>query len=146
MGVRQKVGDYWHPSSYKLRIVCQDGAIVRDGIEIDSCQSVGSLEMGEIVTASDRCVNASGVMRYKLLNDDKASRTDRWISELTRGHGREPITEVIGITGTGINDSLPQKLPLEEDGHRRLNVGITNLSSASASVLARFHGAYKGKE
>ncbi|KAL7552539.1 hypothetical protein ACHAWF_018212 [Thalassiosira exigua] len=36
---------------YRLRIVCQEGAVVRDGIDIDRHESVGSLEMGEAVLA-----------------------------------------------------------------------------------------------
>jgi len=52
------------PVRYRLRIVCQEGAVVRDGMEIDSCASVGSMEMGEVAEAFDRCVNSSGVMRY----------------------------------------------------------------------------------
>ena len=39
------------PLLYKLRIVCQEGAIVRNGIDIDRCDNVGALEMGEVVTA-----------------------------------------------------------------------------------------------
>ena len=39
------------PLAYRMRIVCQEGAIVRDGIEIDRCDNVGNLEMGEIVHA-----------------------------------------------------------------------------------------------
>ena len=62
-------------------INCQytKSAVVRDGIEIDSCDSIGGLEFGEIVEAYDRCINSSGVMRY---------RTRRgWVSKQTRGHG-----------------------------------------------------------
>lgn len=60
---------------YRLRIVCQDGALVRDGIDIDACASVGNTEMGEVSDTYDRCVNSSGIMRC---------RTSRgWISELT---------------------------------------------------------------
>lgn len=71
---------------FRLRIVFPEGAVVRDGIEIDSCANVGGMEMGEIVDAFDRCVNSSGILRY---------RTQRgWVSEMTRGHGREPIAEV----------------------------------------------------
>jgi len=36
---------------YRIRIVCQEGAIVRNGIDIDRCENVGNLEMGEIVYA-----------------------------------------------------------------------------------------------
>lgn len=36
---------------YRIRIVCQEGAIVRNGIDIDRCDNVGSVEMGEIVHA-----------------------------------------------------------------------------------------------
>lgn len=31
---------------YRLRIVCQEGAVVRDGIEIDSCANVGGNGIG----------------------------------------------------------------------------------------------------
>eukprot|EP00957_Ditylum_brightwellii_P202378 15329890-Ditylum_brightwellii.AAC.1 len=54
-----------HPAVYRLRIVCPEGAIVRDGIEIDSCANIGSLEMGEVVEAFDRCINSCGVLRYR---------------------------------------------------------------------------------
>ena len=134
----------WFPSAYILRIVCQDGAIVRDGIEIDSCQSVGNLEMGEIVTATDRCINASGVMRYKLSSTDELGIGSRWVSELTRGHGREPIAEVIRILHHEIG-SRKENVQSEDDGYRRINVGVLDLRSAGASVLGRMHGAHKGK-
>ncbi len=62
---------------YKIRIVCQEGASVRNVIEIDRCLSVGNVEMGEIIYAYARCVNSSGVLRYQ---------TNRgWVLECTRG-------------------------------------------------------------
>ncbi len=39
------------PLVYRIRIVCQEGAIVRNGIDIDRCENVGNVEMGEIVYA-----------------------------------------------------------------------------------------------
>ena len=65
----------WYPAMYTLRAVCQEGAVVRDGIEIDSCTPVGGLEMGEIVEDFDRCINSSGVMRY--------CTKKGWVSEQT---------------------------------------------------------------
>jgi hypothetical protein len=38
---------------FRLRILCPEGAVVRDGIEIDSCANVGSLEMGYIIESFD---------------------------------------------------------------------------------------------
>jgi len=122
-----------HPNVYRLRIVCQDGAVIRNGIEIDSCASVGNLEMGEVVEAFYRCINSCGLMRYRTLRG--------WVSEHTRGHGREPITEVLSIGGTatevytGLQDS--------ELGKNRLECGIPDLCSVSTSVMSRLAGCQK---
>jgi len=110
---------------YRLRIVCPEGAVVRDGIEIDSCANVGSMEMGEIVESFDRCVNSSGILRY---------RTDRgWVSEVTRGHGREPIAEVISLR------ECDEEPVATANGHslNRVEAGVPGLCMAAVSVLAR---------
>ena len=117
-------------------LVCQEGAIVRDGIDIDRCENVGGLEMGEVVSATDRCVNASGILRY---------RTDRgWVSEYTRGHGRENIAEVISVSlsrgGSSARDDGPYAWRRDKDGGMgRVECGIPDLRSASASLLSRLH-------
>ena len=127
---RQRGNDLDHVR-YKLRIVCPEGAVVRDGIEIDSCESVGSMEMGEIVESFDRCVNSSGVLRY---------RTQRgWLSEQTRGHGREPIAEVLAVWKSKTNDKSEQS---ERDTKGRIEDGIPDLRSSSANVLARMQTIY----
>jgi len=120
-----------YPSKYVLRIVCSDGAVVRDGIDIDSCASVGGLEMGEEVEAYERCINRSGIMRY---------RTDRgWISEQTRGHGREPITEVIEISGLGKSPSKKVKHYIKTK--KSSYCGVPDLCNITASVLARLQSS-----
>ena len=112
------------PLVYKIRIVCQEGAIVRNGIDIDQCESVGNIEMGEIVHAYDRCINSSGVLRY---------RTSRgWVSELARGQGRENITEVLDVR---IGTELPLSDP--EINSKRIECGVPDLRSSAAAVLAR---------
>ena len=121
----------YHPASYRLRIVCPEGAVVRDGIDIDSCASVGSLEMGEEVYAFDRCVNGSGIMRY---------RTARgWVSEQTRGHGREPISEVLEVHGTAGERCV--QLKKNPKTKKAIECGIPDLCAVSASVLARLQNS-----
>jgi len=118
---------------YRLRIVCEEGAVVRDGIEIDSCASVGSIEMGEVAEAFDRCVNSSGVMRYRTLKG--------WVSELTRGHGREPIAEILNVWNA--QDAGPA-LPRPADTRMpemQYNCGIADVCSVGASVLARLQSS-----
>jgi E3 ubiquitin-protein ligase HUWE1 len=116
---------------YRLRIVCPEGAVVRDGIEIDSCASVGSMEMGEIADAFDRCVNSSGVLRY---------RTRRgWVSEQTRGHGREPIAEVLNLWESNHEDAV---VVAEKSAKDRVEASVPDLCSASANVLARVQTSY----
>ena len=121
--IRGNISD--KPLIYKIRIVCQEGAIVRNGIEIDRCESVGNVEMGEIVYAYDRCINSSGVLRYQ---------TSRgWVSELTRGHGRENIAEVLDVTvGTGIRMDARSK---------RIESRPADLRSSAAAVLSRLNSA-----
>jgi hypothetical protein len=118
---------------YRLRIVCPEGAVVRDGIEIDSCASVGSMEMGEIVDAFDRCVNSSGVLRY---------RTHRgWVSEQTRGHGREPIAEVLNVWESSNDGDYEIRQP-EKGPKGRVEAGVPDIRSTCANVLARVQTSY----
>mmetsp|Transcript_747 Transcript_747/g.1813 ORF Transcript_747/g.1813 Transcript_747/m.1813 type:complete len:4405 (+) Transcript_747:307-13521(+) len=120
---------------YKLRIVCSEGAVVRDGIEIDSCASVGSMEMGEIVESFDRCVNSSGVLRY---------RTQRgWLSEQTRGHGREPIAEVLAVWKSEIDDNIDDNNDKQKRSvNERTEDGIPDIRNSGANVLARIQTVY----
>ena len=112
---------------YKLRIVCQEGAIVRNGIEIDGCENVGSAEMGEVVEAFDRCINSSGVLRYQ---------TSRgWISELTRGHARENIVEVIDVE----RYSTQHVSNGTKNTSERIECSIPDLCSVTATVLTKIH-------
>ena len=120
-----------HPASYKLRIVCADGAVVRNGIDIDSCDSVGNLEMGEEVLAFDRCINRSGIMRYRT--------SWGWVSEQTRGHGREPIAEIISIHG--IAGSRKRKLIDQLKKRKPIDYGVADLRSIGASILARLQNS-----
>lgn len=117
---------------YRLRIVNSEGAVVRDGIEIDSCASVGNMEMGEISDAFDRCVNSSGVMRY---------RTSRgWVSEQTRGHGREPIAEVLSVW-----EAADNAFPVTVNTNHsigRIEAGVPDIKTTSASILARLQTSY----
>jgi E3 ubiquitin-protein ligase HUWE1 len=112
---------------FRLRIVCPEGAVVRDGIEIDSCANVGSLEMGDIVESFDRCINSNGILRY---------RTPRgWVSEMTRGHGREPIAEVINMWESHADDCC---MDISESvDNRRIEAGIPGIQIVAANVLAR---------
>lgn len=116
---------------YKLRIVCPEGAVVRDGIEIDNCASVGSMEMGEIVESFDRCVNSSGVLRYKTRRG--------WLSEQTRGHGREPIAEVLAVWKSQVKESGDE---VERNVKGRIEDGIPDIRSTGANVLARMQTVY----
>jgi len=118
---------------YRLRIVCQEGAVVRDGIEIDSCANIGSMEMGEIVVATDRCLNSSGVMRY---------RTQRgWVSELTRGHGRESIAEVIDVRElTSDVDTTVPRYP--DNSKKRIEYGVSSVADVVAAILARLQTSH----
>lgn len=118
---------------YRLRIVCPEGAVVRNGIEIDSCASVGSMEMGEVVEGIDRCINSSGILRY---------RTDRgWISEMTRGHGREPITEVIDVWKVSTTTKTKPSVSAEEQLHR-IECNIPTIPQMAVGILARLQRTY----
>lgn len=127
------LGNSWYPAKYRLRIVCQDGAVVRDGIEIDSCASIGNMEIGETVEAYDRCINSSGVMRY--------CTSRGWISEHTRGHSKEPIAEVLSVQG--IAQGRSELISSTFGKYKIINCGIPDLQVVSASILSRFQGCRK---
>lgn len=116
---------------YRLRVVCTEGAVVRDGIEIDSCTNVGSLEMGDIVLSFDRCINSSGILRYRISRG--------WVSEMTRGHGREPIVEVINIWECENGDEI---VSTEVSDRKRIEAGVPDIRSVSVSVHARGQASF----
>jgi len=121
------------PLLYKLRIVCQEGAIVRNGIEIDGCENVGSVEMGEVVEAFDRCINSSGVLRYQ---------TSRgWVSELTRGHARENIVEIIDVVKSTTTPPYVARSDLDSD-FDRIECAVPDLRSISATVMTKLHSSH----
>jgi hypothetical protein len=119
------------PAVYRLRIVCCDGAVVRDGIDIDSCDSVTNLEMGEEVEAYDRCINRSGIMRYRT--------SWGWVSEQTRGHGREPISEVLEVAG--VASRRERKFEDQPKARKPVDFGLPDLCSAGCSILARLQNS-----
>ena len=135
----EEVGTKHHPRIYVLRIVNPDGAVIRDGIEIDFCNNVGSYDMGSIVVANDRCINASGVMRYR--------GPRGWVSECTRGQGREPICEVVGVHSS--LDDLPQNLRIQYESisktktRKGTECGISDLATVGAHVLSRLQTNFK---
>jgi E3 ubiquitin-protein ligase HUWE1 len=121
---------------YKLRIVCPEGAVLRDGVEIDSCANVGNMEMGEVVVADDRCINSSGIMRY---------RTKRgWVSEMTRGHGREPIAEVLSIWDSDplFDSECDDNEKVSTESQKRVEAGVPDLKTVAVGVLARGQAGY----
>ena len=121
----KNLNKYLRSCPHFINCQCTKSAVVRDGIEIDSCESIGGLEFGEIVEAYDRCINSSGVMRY---------RTRRgWVSEQTRGHGREPIAEVLSIEGIAQTKQVSQR----PNNCKRVECGVPDICNISASVLAR---------
>lgn len=125
---RQRMQHHNPRMRYKLRIVCAEGAVVRDGIDIDSCANVGSLEMGEVVIALDRCINSSGILRY---------RTARgWVSEMTRGHGREPIAEVFDIFESTQDDTDSRTNDTAET-HTRIEADVPDIQAVVVGVLSR---------
>jgi len=128
-----KLEDKGRSVRYRLKIVCQEGAVVRDGTEIDSCSNVGSMEMGEVTDAFERCVNSSGVMRYRTCRG--------WVSELTRGHGREPITEVLDVSF--VDSALVPKVRLKLKSKKRMEYNVASIRSVGASILARLQTSYR---
>jgi E3 ubiquitin-protein ligase HUWE1 len=110
---------------FRLRIVCPEGAVVRDGIEIDSCATVGNMEMGEVVESFDRCVNSSGILRYRT--------TRGWVSEMTRGHGREPIAEIVGMWLSTNENTMDN----EAGPTKRLEAAVPDVRTVATGILAR---------
>lgn len=90
------------------------------------------MEMGEIAEAFVRCVNSSGVMQY---------RTGKgWVSELSRGHGREFIAEILSVWNA--QDKSPLALNHNDRVEKQSNCGVADICSVGASVLARLQISY----
>ena len=72
---------------YILRVIYENGATVREGIEIDTTAVVSSLSVGDIAEAFERAVTSDGIGRFRINNG--------WISEKLRGGKEEPVVEIL---------------------------------------------------
>jgi len=77
-------------SPYLLKIVYTGGATVREGIEIDSSEVVGTLYAGTEVEAFETAMTTEGIPRFRTKSG--------WISEVLRGETREPVTQILRHT------------------------------------------------
>uniref|UniRef100_A0A7S2WL07 HECT domain-containing protein n=1 Tax=Rhizochromulina marina TaxID=1034831 RepID=A0A7S2WL07_9STRA len=69
-----------------LQSVFDQGAIVRDGIEIDSSDSLGEVHRHQVVLALERRLNSSGIVRFLVLfKTSEGTWVRGWISERIRG-------------------------------------------------------------
>ena len=91
------------PAEYKLRVIGTDGALIREGIEIDGSRIVFVAELGSVIVASERRVNAAGLIRYLTSHG--------WISEYRRDSNRTPLVELLDLKGCRVvnpNDKIDE--------------------------------------
>lgn len=70
-----------------LRVSYSEGAVVREGLEIDSSEAISNLESGALVWALQRRVSSSNIARYLVYH--QGAETFGWISERIRGGSEE---------------------------------------------------------
>ena len=98
-----------------LRVVYLDGAIVRDGVEIDCSNKVGRLDRGTVVYASERRVDSScGIVRFliDLPCWQGGGTAQGWVSERIRGGDESLIMErEVSFAEKTKADTAPTVLP-----------------------------------
>jgi hypothetical protein len=86
-----------------LRVIYESGAVMREGIEIDSSDHTGTVEHGDIVYALERRINSSNIARYRVFYKGAFG----WISERIRGGNEEfMVTRITPETATQLSDFI----------------------------------------
>ena len=97
--ISTRLGCMEHFRGGLLRTVYPDGAIVRDGLEIDCSDEIGRLEIGTVVYASERRVNSCDIARflieYELPVSQGSGTVQGWVSERIRGGDEALIMEKV---------------------------------------------------
>lgn len=78
-----------------LKIVYNQGAVIRSDLEILENSSLGTVSVDTIIPKDrvvERRVNSCGVVRFRILDNDFG---DGWISARIRGGKEEPIVEIV---------------------------------------------------
>jgi hypothetical protein len=89
------------PSAFMLRVVSQNGALIREDCEMEGSRVVFLAPVGSVVKAYQRSQTAAGVVRY---------RTEHgWLSEYRRDHQRDNIVEVLSCTYSDQSEELNGK-------------------------------------
>ena len=73
-----------------LRITYSEGAVIRQGLEIDASDAVGNVASGALVWALERRMSSSNIARYLV----HSAGTFGWISERIRGGSEEFMVRV----------------------------------------------------
>lgn len=88
-----------------LRVIYESGAVMREGIEIDSSDHTGTVEHGDIVYALERRINSSNIARYRVFYKG----TFGWISERIRGGNEEfMVMRITPDSPTQLSDFLDE--------------------------------------
>jgi len=132
------------PSGFRLRVVREEGAIVRDGAEAEEAERVRLLDFGSVVRASERRLTAAGVMAYRIeengwISDERRSSSSS--SSSSRLDERRTIAEVMEVLpGVGGKEESKETAPLSTPN----GASILSLRLAGAGIMARLHSSQKG--
>ena len=88
-----------------LKVTCKDGAVMRDGLEIDTADVICTIEYQTIVFAIEKRLNSSNIVRYRVLHNGALG----WISAFMRGGTEDIMVESIVLPNDELF-SLKQKM------------------------------------
>lgn len=78
-------------AAWRYRVVCEDGAYVRSGLELSS-RHLYTVPHNSVVEVTERCVNNQGLARLRT--------ADGWISEMLN-----PLSGQVSTTGPALLSS-----------------------------------------
>ena len=89
-----------------IHLFHDSGAVVRDGLEIDTSDVLCNIPSNTIIYAVEKRVNASNINRYRVLFNGKYG----WISEKMRGGSEEVMLSEMASAGTEQKEKALQEL------------------------------------
>ena len=84
-----------------LFITCEQGSVMRDGIEIDTAEEIAVIPPETGIYAIERRMNSSNILRFKVIYEGKVG----WISERMRGGSEEMMIEYLNVPDSELEEA-----------------------------------------
>ena len=112
------------------RVICKDGAIMRNGLEIDTADIICTIDYLTTVFAIERRTNSSNIVRYRVLHNGALG----WISAFMRGGSEDTMLESVSLSQDDLMQLRDEAMLFIHQHHSEVEIDWIEAESSYAAL------------